>query len=290
MVKPQLLLALGSPSDLGWLNDLTLDDRVEFSLSVASAHRTPETVDHHKYWKRWDAIVAGAGMTNALLSEYVKAASPEQLVFGVPISDKATMGRSSVLSSQELPPGYVSACVAMGKVDRAASIAADLVCNVYDRIVIFDSGKELSERAAKMCALLGKFGVDHRVVSWPDKSLPDYNDGELPLVLFNEAVDISFNKDKIESGPVIASSAYLSCETYSFVANRNPGVAFVGFENPTNLALFGAKVVSRNNAQVGRNIVDYLEKGVKKYDEFKEVIPLTPESLDALKAKYGVKK
>ncbi|MBW3016058.1 AIR carboxylase family protein [Candidatus Woesearchaeota archaeon] len=290
MVKPQILLAFGSPSDLTLLNDLSLDDRVDFHLSVASAHRTPETVDHHKYWKRWDAVVAGAGMTNALLSEYVKESSPEQLVFGVPIFDKATMGRSSVFSSQELPPGYVSACVSIGRPDRAAKMAADLVCNVYDRVVIFDSGREISARAGKMCTLLDKLDVIYRVVSWPEKKLPEYRDNELPLVLFNEAVDILFEKDQIENGPVIASSAFLSSESYSFITSRNQGVVFVGFENPTNLALFGAKVVSRNNARVGERIVDYLEDGVKKYDGFKEVIPLTSESLDALKAKYGVKK
>lgn len=286
MVKPNVLITVGSPSDLYLLNDLALDDRVEFSVSVASAHRTPATVANHAIWKRWDAVIAGAGMTNALLSDYVTDALPEQLVFGVPIFDKATGGLSSVLSSQELPPGYVAACVSMGKLGRAARLAADLVSTDYKSVVLYNI---LDIPVDKPMGLLKKLGVPARVeelkLHGNSFTVPD---GELPLVLMEDAANVMFlnNPDR---RPMIASVRNTNLLQNPIFQDCDY-LAVVGYDNPTNLALFGAKVVSRNNAQVAVNIVDYLEEGVKKYDDFKDVISLSPESLDALKAKYGVKK
>lgn len=291
MTKPKILIALGSPSpsDRGLLSQLSLDDSVEYILSIASAHRTPETVEKHFNAHPWDAIVPGAGLTNALLSDYLRRVRPQTLVVGLPIEDKSTKGLSSVLSSQELPPGYVAASGGLGQLGKSAKIAAQLVTTPYDRVAIFDfvTSEESTtygsgEKAVDLCS---KLGVECRLYKG-EASWQKVEPGELPLAILvsiGEAAVIDTDK------PVIGMThgADKNGKTrdyhagYIDLVKQRPNLAMVGFDNATNLALFGAKVVSRADSGVAKRIEEsYLPEGKKKYDPFKELIPLdTPEKI-----------
>ncbi len=289
MSKPRILIALGSPSpsDRGLLSQLSLDDSVEYQLSIASEHRTPETVEKHFNGNNWiwDAIIPGAGMTNALLSAYVKRAHPSTLVIGLPINDKVTNGISSMLSSQELPPGYVAACTGLDQLGKAAKLAARLVTTEYKSIVIYDFVADMrGELSKKAAELLERFKIPYRVETLGREKYAPKN-GELQLAVLSEACDAKIidTQDPIIAtthGHLVLGSLGPSAGMAS--VRENPNLLVVGYVNPTNLALFGAKVMSRSNPDLDlpAAITKYWQEGAKKYDPYKELIKLdSPEKI-----------
>ncbi len=280
MTKPQILIALGSPSDKKLLAKLALDESVDYHLSIASAHRTPDTVELHSKQLScfpWDAIVAGAGLTNALLSEYLRRAEPKTIVIGLPVTDTETKGLSSLLSSQELPPGYPAAAVAVDELGRAAKIAAQLTTGGYDKVVIYDFTKK--GKGMEASATLIKFGINHDCIT-KSPGLEKIERGTLPLVVLESIAEANAIQT---DGPIIATTTGAGRDYsagYIDLLKNHSNLGMVSFGSPTNLALFGAKVLSRQNPEVGEKINAYLAEGRKKYEPYKSVIPLdSPEKI-----------
>ena len=149
------MLAFGSPNDVGnlfsedgiraagakMLPKRLPDKDVHFYFSIASADRTPETVKKHAEERPYDVVVAGAGMSNALIgawTAYTKMAFPEHnpVFLGLPISDKSTGGLSALLSTQEKPPGCPVGCVGVDRLDAAIELAYDLAARKYDKVIL----------------------------------------------------------------------------------------------------------------------------------------------------------
>lgn len=292
-MKPKILIALGSPSDKKLLEQVSLDDACEYYLSIASAHRTPETVTKHAVVHKWDAIIAAAGLTNALVNEYVKQALSETLVVGVPVDDAATNGLSSLLSSQELPPGYVVGTVGVNQLGKAVELAKKLLVHKYDRICLWYAGDVEKQCPKKAGDVLAQVGVQHHFVH-KKKFVPE--EGELVLAM------IDWDCHELES-ELRDASIVIACPTdlygtvwregqrhhrlYTYVSSMKsiPNAFFVGFDNQINLALFGAKVVSRSVPKVGEDIRAYVAQGTKKYAPYSEVQQLTPAVINALGGK-----
>lgn len=288
MTKPKVLIALGSPSDIKVLQKKISQydfDEIDFYLSIASAHRTPEIVVEHAKTQEWDIVIAGAGLTNALLSEYVKNTKPSTLVLGMPIKDEATNGLTSILSSQELPPGYVAAITGSEDFNKIKNVTYKLLMKKYDKIALWYSGDKEKDRPKKAEELLNKFGIEYRL-RHEEKSEKNL-DGELTLAvgemrevkeILNPKLTIASVKMMYKTMPETLRELYSYYDYLSF----NPNLIFVGFNNQTNLALFGAKVISRNNPAVGEKIKQYLEEGKKKYDKYKQVILLGKENYEGI--------
>jgi len=285
MDERNILIALGSPSDRELLRQVTLptspSDKVHYFLSIASAHRTPEAVERHAKAEAWDAIIACAGLTNALLSEYLKSARPQTLVIGVPVDDRATDGLSSLLSSTELPPGYAAAAVGVGQLEKAARLARELVTTLYDKVVICEFNerpggeKKWAEKVGKQ---LYNLNVPCRI---HDEGAVETQKNELALVI-----------DGLESGQS-AAERYLTRCGVAVVTKRHvmsyghykgqAGIAenalYVGLASVHNLAYFGAKVISRQRLEVGERIIIEQSRGRDRYEPYAKVIPLTPGTL-----------
>lgn len=149
--KPSVLVILGSDSDLQVMEDclktLTKFD-IEYSITVCSAHRTPDRA--HKIARSarkdgYECIIAAAGMAAHLPG--VVAAFTTLPVIGVPIMGKVLDGMDAMLSMTQMPPGIPVATVAVNGSTNAAVLAAQILSVKYK-----DLQKKMTEYKAELAA------------------------------------------------------------------------------------------------------------------------------------------
>ncbi|MBU4075580.1 MAG: 5-(carboxyamino)imidazole ribonucleotide mutase [Euryarchaeota archaeon] len=123
-------IILGSASDIIVAKkavDILKEFGVEYNVTVASAHRTPERVEnvikeaHEKGVKVFIAIAGlAAHLPGVIASKTVKP------VIGVPV-DSNLNGMDALLSIAQMPPGIPVACVGIGRGDNAALLACEII-------------------------------------------------------------------------------------------------------------------------------------------------------------------
>ncbi len=123
---PKVLIILGSKSDQPVAEkaiDIFKKFDIEYEITVASAHRTPDRVE--SLVKKSDAsvFIAIAGLSAALPGSV--AASTIKPVIGVPVSGKVNL--DSILSIVQMPPGIPVAAVGLDRGDNAAVLAAEII-------------------------------------------------------------------------------------------------------------------------------------------------------------------
>ena len=98
---------------------------VEFELTVASAHRTPQKV--HDFVKNSSAqiFIAAAGMAAHLAG--VVASFTTKPVIGVPINSEPFKGLDSLLSTVQMPGGVPVATMAVNGAKNAALFAVEIL-------------------------------------------------------------------------------------------------------------------------------------------------------------------
>ena len=117
--SPQVGIVMGSDSDMDVMQsaaDVLKDFGVEFEITVASAHRSPQRA------AAWAAtapergikvIIAGAGHAAHLAG--AMAAHTSLPVIGVPIDSSCLQGMDALLATVQMPPGIPVATMAIGK-------------------------------------------------------------------------------------------------------------------------------------------------------------------------------
>lgn len=119
MSNSKIAIIMGSQSDLETMTEainLLKEFKIDYSLRVLSAHRTPEEVakfskDARKNGVR--VIIAAAGGAAALAG--VVAAHTSLPVIGVPIETASLKGMDSLLSTVQMPAGVPVASMAIGR-------------------------------------------------------------------------------------------------------------------------------------------------------------------------------
>ena len=156
-VKPQVGVIMGSDSDfpvmekaLGILKRFD----IPYYVTVASAHRTPETAMRLATEAR-DAgvkvLICGAGHAAHLAG--VIAAHTTLPVLGVPIDSSALQGMDSLLATVQMPPGIPVSTMAIGKSGAYnAGITAAQIIGVADAAV----AEKLAAFKEDMAAKVGK--------------------------------------------------------------------------------------------------------------------------------------
>jgi 5-(carboxyamino)imidazole ribonucleotide mutase len=123
-------IILGSASDKEIAKkavDVLKEFGVEYNVTVASAHRTPERVEnvikeaHEKGVKVFIAIAGLAAHLPGVIAS--KTVNP---VIGVPV-DSNLDGMDALLSIVQMPPGIPVACVGIGRGDNAALFACEIL-------------------------------------------------------------------------------------------------------------------------------------------------------------------
>ncbi|MBS3050805.1 MAG: AIR carboxylase family protein [Candidatus Aenigmarchaeota archaeon] len=262
MPEKNVLIAFGSPFDYAALQThFQRQPGTNYFLSVASAHRTPETVERHAHTMQYDGIVAGAGMCNALKDAYLKECGNAVLV-ALPVRDSRTGGLSSVLSSSEMPPGYP---VAMSQADNLGAAVAFVnyaLKGGFDAVRLScDSDADSRKVCDEAVNMFNELGVSVTT----DRS--------------SRAIDVvAYTGPRLlyDFGPCIASFASpLRNEAVLFKylgrLRAYPFAVHTGVADGKNLALYASKIIARNNPAVGERINRQREEGRKKYDNFREL-------------------
>ncbi len=132
--KGQVHILLGSKSDLPVAKkaaDVLDELGISYSVTVASAHRTPDLVERTVKGSRAKVFIGIAGLSAALPG--VIASHTIRPVIGVPVSGALNM--DSVLSVVQMPPGVPVGAVGLDRGENAALLAARM-------LALLDSGLE----------------------------------------------------------------------------------------------------------------------------------------------------
>jgi len=132
-MKPKILIVAGSDSDLPVMEEAgrVLEELgIPFTLTIASAHRTPERtvrLASKAEENGIEVIIAGAGMAAHLAG--LLASHTIIPVIGVPIDASSLSGIDSLLSTVQMPHGVPVATMAIGKAGakNAAIFSAQII-------------------------------------------------------------------------------------------------------------------------------------------------------------------
>jgi len=120
---------------------------VQYKISVASAHRTPELLKEIVEKSDATVFIAIAGLSAALPGSV--AALTEKPVIGVPVSGKLNL--DSILSIVQMPPGIPVGAVGLDRGDNAALLAAEILAisddGIKERLLAYR--KEMAEKVEK---------------------------------------------------------------------------------------------------------------------------------------------
>jgi 5-(carboxyamino)imidazole ribonucleotide mutase len=125
-MAPRVCIILGSKSDMPVAEKamkVLSELKVPFTVTVASAHRTPDRVKGIVKESDADVFIAIAGLSAALPG--VVSALTRRPVIGVPVSGKVNL--DAVLSIVQMPPGVPVAAVGLDGGDNAAILAAEIL-------------------------------------------------------------------------------------------------------------------------------------------------------------------
>jgi 5-(carboxyamino)imidazole ribonucleotide mutase len=126
-------IILGSKSDLRVAEKATAvlkELGIEYKVSVASAHRTPELVEKLVSEADAEVFIAIAGLSAALPG--VIASRTHKPVIGVPVS--GALNLDAILSVVQMPPGIPVAAVGLDRGDNAAILAAQILALKDERV------------------------------------------------------------------------------------------------------------------------------------------------------------
>ena len=118
----KIQIIIGSKSDMPIAEKAKkiLDEfDVDYEISVASAHRTPDVLKELVQTSDADVFIGIAGLAAALPGSI--AAHTTKPVIGVPVSGKINL--DSILSIIQMPPGIPVAAVGLDRGDNAALLA-----------------------------------------------------------------------------------------------------------------------------------------------------------------------
>ncbi len=154
-MKPQVLIVVGSDSDLPVMKtaeDILKELRIPYTVTIASAHRTPEQVAKLAFEaeeRGIEVIIAGAGMAAHLAGAL--ASRTILPVIGVPIDSSPLKGLDALLSTVQMPPGVPVATMAIGKAGakNAAILSAQIIARKDTKVSkrLKDLRKKLAEDA-----------------------------------------------------------------------------------------------------------------------------------------------
>jgi len=180
MEPSELTMVFGSDSDekkiLPGIIRATKEIKgLKVRVHYASADNTPEKVDKVLYIPDEEPVpvITGAGMSNVLTGVAKVKATLYDLVIGVPITDSATGGLSSLLSTSEKPPLNPVLMVPLDNTYAAAQIAVRYINKRYGGVVVADNSACLSnpvsaDSIADMEKQLTKLGIDCQVYTPAD--------------------------------------------------------------------------------------------------------------------------
>jgi len=146
----KIQIIIGSKSDMAIAEKAKkiLDEfDVEYDISVASAHRTPDVLKDMVEKSDADVFIGIAGLAAALPGSI--ASHTTKPVIGVPVSGKVNL--DAILSIIQMPPGIPVAAVGLDRGDNAALLAIEILA-LQDKKLKIQIGKYRKKMRGKALA------------------------------------------------------------------------------------------------------------------------------------------
>lgn len=122
-MKVQIIMGSKSDMPIAEKAKTMLEEfEIEYEITVASAHRTPEVVKDVVEKSDADLFIGIAGLAAALPGSI--AAHTTKPVIGVPVSGKVNL--DAILSIIQMPPGIPVGAVGLDRGDNAALLAIEI--------------------------------------------------------------------------------------------------------------------------------------------------------------------
>ena len=126
----KVAIIMGSESDksiMAKAEEFLIENEIEATVFVASAHRSPEKVQQiaKDIEANYDVVIAAAGMAAHLPG--VIASLVTKPVIGVPINASSFQGLDALLSIVQMPTGIPVATVAVNGAKNAAILATQIL-------------------------------------------------------------------------------------------------------------------------------------------------------------------
>lgn len=127
----KVAVLMGSASDQEIVRpclDLLARLGIDFSVSVSSAHRTPQRTENliaEAEATGAQVFICAAGMAAHLAGAV--AARTVLPVIGIPVAGQSLCGMDALFSTVQMPPGYPVATVALNGAKNAAWLAAEII-------------------------------------------------------------------------------------------------------------------------------------------------------------------
>ena len=132
-VNMKVQIIMGSKSDMPVAEKakkILEEFDVEFDITVASAHRTPDVLKEIVEKSDADVFIGIAGFAAALPGSI--AAHTIKPVIGVPVSGKVNL--DAILSIIQMPPGIPVGAVGLDRGDNAALLAVEMLATKDDKL------------------------------------------------------------------------------------------------------------------------------------------------------------
>jgi 5-(carboxyamino)imidazole ribonucleotide mutase len=159
-MTPGVSIIMGSKSDMPVAEKamkVLTELRVPFTVTVASAHRTPDRVKAIVKESDAHVFIAIAGLSAALPG--VVSALTRRPVIGVPVSGKVNL--DAVLSIIQMPPGIPVAAMGLDRGDNAAILAAEIIA-LHDEAL----AERLRELRRKWIKKVEDSAIEVEAYSW----------------------------------------------------------------------------------------------------------------------------
>ncbi len=231
----KVLVIFGSKSDSNIYNPLVKElkrARIETDLVIASAHRTPETVDEIAAKTGADLIIAGAGLSAALPG--VVASKTIKPVIGIPCKSNY-QGLDALLSIMQMPSGIPVLAVGVNQYKIAAENAAKMA-NKFESVTII--GDKNNESVKKALQMLEEFDVLYKFSDKPDNSTIN-----IEFNYFDEPIEKK--GELIIYCPLLLEKDDQAEAALNILKHSNHGL-WVGLNNGKNAALAAIEILNIN--------------------------------------------
>lgn len=144
----KIQIIMGSKSDMQVAEkakDILDKFDVEYSINIASAHRTPDILKSIINESDADVFIGIAGLAAALPGAI--ASHTTKPVIGVPVSGKVNL--DAILSIIQMPPGIPVGAVGLDRGDNAALLAIEIIALQDEKLMqkLDKYRKEMREKA-----------------------------------------------------------------------------------------------------------------------------------------------